>query len=171
MLPVESGGFSLFSNGRSRKASNILKGRVGSATIYLFDYCYRTGSGKNSHTHRFTVALIQSETFHLPEFRLQPEHFLHKVGNVLGFRDIDFDHEPEFSKTYLLNGSDEEHIRQIFNYRVISFYNNQQRVCTEGLGDMLLYYVRRQYPVKEWPNFLTQAKEAANAFSTSSHYV
>lgn len=170
-VPAVAWKFALFSQGRSQNVENVVTGRMNGATIYLFDYSYRTGSGKKSNTHRHTVAFIQAENLRLPAFQLTPENFLHKVGHLFGHRDIDFENEPEFSKAYLLKGSDEDRVRQVFDYRVISFYNNQQRVCTEGLGNMVLYYVKRQYPVNQWRKFLAQAREAVDVFRASSHSV
>jgi len=35
-----------------------------------------------------------------------PESFFHRIGDVFGFKDIDFDEEPGFSGCYLLKGND-----------------------------------------------------------------
>ena len=50
----------------------------------------------------------------VPRFALTREGLLHRVGAALGFQDIDFDEDPEFSKRFVLKGDDEHAIREIF---------------------------------------------------------
>jgi len=40
----------------------------------------------------------------LPFFELKPENTFHKIGQVFGYQDIDFEAFPNFSKGYLLRG-------------------------------------------------------------------
>jgi hypothetical protein len=133
-------GFHLFSQGRSRRVRNVLRGRAGDMDVLVFDYRYTTGSGKNSHTWEQTVMLFESTGTHFPDFSLRPEHIFHKLGEVFGFQDIDFDSHPEFSKRYLLKGSDEQQVRNIFTSDVLSFYETQERVSSEAAGGQFIYY-------------------------------
>ena len=55
-----------------------------------FDYRYTTGSGKNSHTYRQTVVFFRSPEVDLPQFELKPQSFLHGIGKLFGYQDIDF---------------------------------------------------------------------------------
>jgi hypothetical protein len=133
-------GFHLFSQGRSRKIRNVLRGRAGDTDVLMFDYRYTTGSGKNSHTWKQTVMVFESAGANLPDFSLRPEHIFHKLGQVFGYQDIDFDSHPGFSKHYLLKGSDEQQLRNIFTTDVLSFYETQKRVSSEAAGGQFLYY-------------------------------
>lgn len=132
--------FHLFSKGHSKKVSNVMNGHVNETDISIFDYRYITGSGKNSHIWRQTVILIQSDQLQLPSFVLRPENVFHKIGSTFGYKDINFDSHPVFSKQYLLRGTDEKAIRKTFRNKVLSYYDEHNKLSTEGDGDKLLFY-------------------------------
>lgn len=160
-----AGDFDLFHKGRSRRVQNLIRGHEAGAQVEVFDYRFRVGSGKNAQTHVQTVVLITSTKLSLSSFMLLPENFLHAIGNFFGYRDIDFQDYPDFSKRYLLRGDDESQIRQIFNYRVIPWYEARNSVSTEGVGHCLIYYYagKRQTPEK-WRSLLSEAVEAYQHF-------
>ncbi len=130
----------LFSQGHSKKIRNVLTGRAGEMDVRLFDYRYTTGGGKNSHTWRQTVMLCESATMSLPNFALRPERFFHKIGQVFGYQDIDFDTHPDFSKRYLLKGDDEKEIRKLFHADALAFYESHGKLSTEAADHQLIHY-------------------------------
>ncbi len=95
-------GLHLFSQGHAKKIANVLMGKAGALDVAVFDYAYTTGGGQHSQQWRQTVILFESDDMNLPEFTLRPENIFHKIGQVFGYKDIDFDSHPEFSKRYLL---------------------------------------------------------------------
>jgi hypothetical protein len=163
-LPSQVWSFQFFNRGRSQRIFNLMRKSVAGGEIALFDYSYRTGSGKNSQTHRRTALLISDETLNLPQFFLMPEGIFHKIGNVFGYRDIDFDSYPTFSKRYLLRGSDEEKIRALFNYETIPFYEHRHNAETEGIGGYFLYHFGRQLPPTKWNTLEADARELQQSF-------
>jgi hypothetical protein len=134
------GFFHLFSQGYSRRIRNVMHGSVGDVAVTIFDYRYRTGGGKHSHTHYQTVVLFESERLQLPLFILRPEHLLHRIAGTFGYQDIDFEANPAFSDTYLLQGRNEDEIRALFDEQVRAFYTRHGNLCTEGGGQRLIYY-------------------------------
>ena len=165
LLAASTRDFDLFRKGRSRRASNIMRGNHKDAKIEIFDYRYVTGGGKHSRTHLQTVVSISSDRLSLPYFMLVPENFMHKIGNIFGYQDIDFQDYPEFSQRYLLRGDDESQIRQVFNYKVIPWYESRNNVSTEGTGNCLIYYyARRRYAPENWRSLLSEAMEAHHHF-------
>jgi hypothetical protein len=58
----------------------------------------------------------------------------------LGYQDIDFESRPDFSKAFLLRGSDEARIREVFDDEVLEFFEGTTGVCVEGGGEQLIYY-------------------------------
>lgn len=137
---IELDNFDLLSKGRSRKASNIMTGTTGDMEIIIMDYQYTVGNGKNSTTHSQTLIAIQSPLLHLPVFTLSPENIFHKIGSVFGYKDIDFDSHPIFSKKYLLRGEDEESIRETFNDEVLQYYEKDKTLSTGGDHNKFIYY-------------------------------
>lgn len=144
------GGFSLLSRGHSRRMSNVLRGSAKDVPAAVFDYQYSTGSGKSRHTSHFTAACIGVSGPPLPRFTLRPEQFFDKVGDLVGFKDIDFESFPEFSKRYLLRGENEQEVRRLFGTRAIGFIEKEAGLCMEGERDQLLVYrARRRLRVEE----------------------
>jgi hypothetical protein len=133
-------GLHLFSQGHSKKIANALVGKAGALDVAVFDYAYTTGGGKHSQRWRQTVILFESDDMALPKFTLRPENIFHKIGQVFGYKDIDFDSHPEFSKRYLLRGEDEEAVRATFGDEARSFYESDLKLSTEAAGPQLIHY-------------------------------
>ncbi|MEM9486327.1 MAG: hypothetical protein AAGA83_21835 [Cyanobacteria bacterium P01_F01_bin.116] len=158
--------FDLFNKGRNRRLKHLIQGTQEKATVSIGEYRYTTGSGKNKSTRSQTVVFIESDELHLPSFFLVPENLFHKVGNLFGYKDIDFDSHPDFSSRYLLKGSDEDSIRNLFHDGLLTFYQRQQAVSTEGIGRLLIYYKQgRCLQPNHWSSFLNNAVEAYEQFS------
>ncbi len=134
------GNFQLFSQGRSRNLSHLLRGRANDLEVTIFDYRYTVGSGKNSHTLNHTVICFRFTGDPLPQFSLRPENFADKIGGWFGFKDIDFETHPAFSRQYLLRGADEPAIRQLFTSQVLEFYQQKPGLSTEAAGNQLVFY-------------------------------
>ena len=126
--------FHLFSQGYSRKIKNMLHGQIQQAEIAIFGYQYTTG-GRRSHTYWQTVIYFHSSSLNLPLFALRPEQMFHKIGQVLGYQDIDFESHPMFSQRYLVRAYDKEGVRRVFSDHVLSYFEQQQGVSTEGDGE------------------------------------
>jgi hypothetical protein len=120
------GDLPLYDHGHSKKLKNVMSGQVRDRDLRIFDYQYTTGSGKNSHTWMQTVALFPRAGAGLPDLLLAPENLFHKIGQVFGYQDIDFDSSPDFSSHYLLRGPDEMAIRSAFSADALSFFGQQQ---------------------------------------------
>jgi hypothetical protein len=98
----------------------------------------RTGSGKGA-TWR-TVAIYRLARKRLPVFELRPEHFLDKLGSAFGYKDINFESNPEFSKSYKLQGADEPAVRELFHSGRLTFFEQQKGWSVDGAGEWLAVY-------------------------------
>ena len=132
--------FHLFSQGHSKKMWNLLRGRTQDLEVAIFDFRYITGSGKHSHTWNQTVIAFQFDGPALPTFSLRPENIGHRISAWFGYQDINFDSHRNFSRKYLLRGSDENAIRALFTANVLDFYEDKHGLSTEGSGNTLLFY-------------------------------
>lgn len=130
----------LFNTGYGKMKKNLLSAKKGNVKWSIFDYQFETGTGKNRRTHSQTVVMAQLDT-ELPEFSLEREYFLHKLGEVIGFKDIDFKDYPEFSKEYQLEGADEKAVRNLFTPHVISMIGSfQLEDHIEAKGNFIIMY-------------------------------
>jgi hypothetical protein len=112
---------SLFNKGRKPGFRHLLNGWVAGMQAAIFDYQFTTGSGKNSHTVRQTVAAYRLPHV-LANFELSPKTWGAKVSAFFGGQDIHFADHPEFSKRYRLQGRDETSIRQFFRAPVLLYF-------------------------------------------------
>ena len=133
-------GFALFSTGRGHSATNTIRGLTDEVELTIFDLTYTTGSGKHSHTHRQTVIRFASSQLGLPEFAVSPESFFHKIGRLFGIKDINFDEDPRFSKSFLLQGPSEAGVRQLFGSGVRDWFSQRTGITAAGRGSQLFFF-------------------------------
>lgn len=155
----------LFQRGRARQARRLLAGGRDDEELWVFDYRYTTGGGKNSTTHRQMVAVFPSMPVDLPEFQLRPENIFDKIGTAFGYRDIDFGEHPAFSSRYLLRGTDETAVRGLFDAGLIEQIMSHDRICIEGRGALLvLYRTRRRVRPNQISGFIDEVRALRGAF-------
>ena len=162
-------GIDLFEQGRSRKVLNLIKGTFEDTNAFIFDYHYVTGGGKNSAKYSQTVIAFKIRSkygFKLPQFTCKPERFYHRFADVFGFKDIDFEEYPVFSKAYRLNGDRGDSVRKIFNETVIRKLEaeSKQRWNVDGSGEWLVIYKNdRIIKPDDCPKFLVDSKNLHDA--------
>lgn len=127
-------------DGSRRYAFNILSGQLEGQAAHIFDYHYETYS-HNSKGHRkthhhyfsiFTLALPNA----FPELVIKREGFFSKIGQALGFDDIDFE-SVEFSKRYSVKSRDKKFAYDFCNARMIEFLLQQEDLIIEVEGNIL----------------------------------
>jgi hypothetical protein len=132
--------FSLFNSGHDKSIRNMLYGEANGVKAALFDYTYVVGSGKNRTTYYQSVAYFEPRDLSIPFFSLRPETAFHKLATVFGYQDIDFGNRPLFSSKYLLRGPDEQAIRNTFTDALLTFYETNQGLATDGGGNQLFVF-------------------------------
>lgn len=140
-LEAVLGKLRLFNQGRRRKFKNTMTGNANNVQIAIFEYRYTTGSGKHQHTHQQSVISFESEFLSLPDFEVRPEGMFHKIGQAFGYKDIDFETHPTFSKRFLLRGPNEPAIRDLFQPALLDFFEDLKKgVCVEAGNNRLIFY-------------------------------
>lgn len=134
--------FKLFRRGIRKSITNVLRSQDGllQTDLRIFDYQYTISTGKTSKRFRQTVFFADSRQLGLPEFRMKPEHFLHKIGALLGFDDINFEAFPEFSRQYYLKSSDEQYLRATMHDGILRFFSVEKGWRVEGVNYYLIFY-------------------------------
>lgn len=153
-------GFKMFSLGRSRTSDNLLEGSSGSVRVLLGDYRYTTGSGKNSSTHYFTLCILEKDGLGLPHSFMRPQNLFDALGKLFGGQDIDFAEDPEFSKSFVLQGEDEGAIRSKFDRPSRSWLvaHKQRFQSFEADGSTIAFFAPRMDPALA-PQLLDEALE------------
>ncbi len=157
--------FALFNKGRARKMKNVMTAETETTSLAIFEYQYTTGSGKNSHTHKFTMAAMETPTLQLPQFTTRPEGFLDGIGSAMGFQDIDFEEHSEFSDAFVLQGENETAIREFFDTRILDLFANHKGVHVDAQRSLLTYRRKGRQKPESIPDFMAEAYEFLNAFN------
>lgn len=155
--------FRLFQEGRKKEVKRILRRQDGlmEFDIAIFDYSFQKWGGSASTSTVYqTVFFLQSAKLGLPEIWMQPETIAHKLGELLGFTDIDFVRFPKFSGQYRLTGGDEEYIRHHFTDEVLNYFTLNKGWSMEGVGFYLLFYRKGTLiPSAQIENFYRKGQE------------
>jgi hypothetical protein len=159
--------FELFTQGRSRKLTNLMTSPAGDPRAVLFDYTYTTGGGKSQSTHRQTVFYGVSDTMDVPTFSLRPQSFFHTIAKAFGYQDIDLERRPVFSDMFLLRGDDEGRVRDAFSGAVAEFFEMHSGVCAAGVGREVLYWrPGKRVGGDDIESFVNEGMELAGRFRT-----
>jgi hypothetical protein len=105
--------------GSNRYAFNILSGSYQGNEVVLFDYHYRTGSGKNSHDYYISFFILQLPVS-FPELIIGPEGIFSKIAQAVGYDDIDFESH-EFSRKFCVRSRDKKFAYDVCNARMIEY--------------------------------------------------
>jgi hypothetical protein len=105
--------------GSNRYAFNILSGSYQGNEVVLFDYHYRTGSGKNSHDYYISFFILQLPVS-FPELIIGPEGIFSKIAQAIGYDDIDFESH-EFSRKFCVRSRDKKFAYDVCNARMIEY--------------------------------------------------
>ncbi|MCA9191757.1 MAG: hypothetical protein KDB03_08345 [Planctomycetales bacterium] len=132
--------FEIAKRGRGRVSNNAMVADSGPLRVVVFDHKFTVGSGKQAHTYRQTIAMVSSQSINTPHFTLAPEGFWHRVGEFFGFKDINFETDPEFSKTFQLKGPDVGAIRDFMTSSRRSQLLQFSGFNLESLGSNFILY-------------------------------
>jgi hypothetical protein len=163
-LQSELRSFHLFGLGHSKKMKNLLRGVANGLEICIFDYRYIVGSGKHQQTYQQSVFVARAEDIDLPSFTMRPESFWHKIGSLLGYKGIDFDTHPKFSKHYQLKGPDEVGVRAVFATEVLDYFEVRPKLNVEAEGPLLIYYRYTRLKPAQFRDFMAEGFEVLALF-------
>lgn len=158
------GDLQLFAHGHSKRATNVMTGRLDDQEVIVFDYRFTTGSGKHQHTTTETIVMLPGANHALPDLRMAPESPLTKVWEAFGYQDIDIDSSPEFSRQYVLKGANEEAIRTALYPKATSYFGEHAGWTVEiRSGTIAVYRGARRPKAEDMRPFIDEALAAARS--------
>lgn len=169
-IPGTYSGLKLFMQGRSQRAEHVLRGSHGGITALLLDYQYTTGSGKNSSTHFHTLCIIEDDGLDLPDILLRRQvRFFDFLGKLFGGQDVNFDDDPAFSESFVLQGSDEEALRKLFTSAIRARFveNKEKAYQVMGKGNVLILSYMARHDPRLTPDMLKDAFALATLFKSA----
>jgi hypothetical protein len=140
------GFLSRLAQGQDRYAFNILRGTYHEQSLFVFDYHYQTGSGKNRREHDCTMLmLIVKEAF--PQLTIGPEDLGEKIAAAFGIgNDIKFE-SAEFSRTYCVRSKDKKFAYDVCNPQMIEYLLANRDSEIEIQGPIISLAFEPQLPV------------------------
>lgn len=111
--------FGILHRGYARHAKNVMIGTCGDRPVWAFDYAFTTGSGRSRRTHRFSAVVIRSAHPLIP-LTIRREHFFDRVGEFVGFDDIDFE-SAEFSRRFCVKSPDRRWAYDVIHTQMMEY--------------------------------------------------
>ena len=127
------------------RKSNSLKGSFEALNMSweISDLTFNEGDTFSAETFNTTVMVLKLNK-KIPVFAMEKEGLFEKIFDrvmaLTGFKDIDFDMYPDFSKRFLITGKEEYEIRAFFTDERIRFFENRQIYHIESNGDSLILF-------------------------------
>ncbi len=137
--------------GSGRYAFNVLSGSYQGHEVLLFDYHYKTGSGKNTHHYYLSFFILQLPVS-FPELIIGPEGIFSKIAQAVGYDDIDFESH-EFSRKFCVRSKNKKFAYDVCNARMIEYLLSNTDLSIE-IEDkaMAISFSSRLAPEKIEPN-------------------
>ena len=127
------------------RKSNCLKGKFKDIDVSweIADVTFSEGAAFTAETFNTTLMILKLPK-KIPVFTMEKEavfdKILDRVRAYTGYKDIDFDMYPDFSKKFLIWGNQEDEIRSFFTDTIIRFFESRQIYHLESNGEALIVF-------------------------------
>lgn len=124
---------------------NSLKGTYEDLDVSweIADVTFNEGQAFTADTFNATLMVIKLNK-KIPVFTMEKEGVFERIFDrviaLTGYKDIDFDIYPDFSRKFLLMGNNESEIRSFFTDEIIRFFENHHIYHLESNGEALLIF-------------------------------
>jgi hypothetical protein len=136
------------SQGENRYAFNILEGTYHDQKLFVFDYHFQTGSGKDQDHRYYTIfMLIVPEAF--PGILIRPQDMLGRIEGVFDAENIKFE-SAEFSKRYQVHCGDRKFAYDVCNPQMMQYLLENPGLAIEIQGPVISLALTPQLPVSDF---------------------
>ena len=125
--------FGYFKTREINKVSNVLSNE----DCTIFDAHFSEGELIAKQVIKATMLHIHTKK-DIPDFTLDKEGIFEYILHFAGYKDIDIDEHPDFSKRFYLSGKSEEKIRDFFTDELILFFESNKQYHIEASKNGLL---------------------------------
>jgi carbonic anhydrase len=125
--------FGYFKSRKIDKVSNVLSNKE----CTLFDVQFSEGEMIAKQVLKATMLHIHSKK-EIPKFTLDKEGIFEYIYHFAGYKDINMEKHPDFSKRFYLSGKSEEKIRDFFTDELILFFESNAYYHIEATKEGLL---------------------------------
>ena len=125
--------FGYFKTRKINKISNVLS----NDSCTIFDIQFSEGEMIAKQVIKATMLHIKAKK-EFPKFTLDKEGFFEYIYHFTGYKDIDMENHPDFSKRFYLSGKNEEKIKEFFTDDLILFFESNKYYHIEATNNGLL---------------------------------
>ena len=139
-----------FGEGDHRRARSVLTGEWKATPFASFDYSFQTHSsngkgGQTTQTHHYAVSTVRLPTY-LPRLQVTPENLLTRIGNAVGFDDIELESE-DFNRAFRVSANDPKFASDVLNARTMQLLLSRPHLSWRIEGtDILCWQDGEQHP-------------------------
>ena len=144
--------------GSNRYIYDYLTGSFQGHQAHAFTFHYETYShgkhGRRTHHHYVGVVAIELPKV-FPEMIIRPEKILEKLGQLLGYQDIDFE-SVEFSKKFAVRSKDKKFAYDFCHTRMMEYLIAHPQTSLEVDQNFLAIYDRNRLEPNELDGYFHQ---------------
>lgn len=153
--------------GSNRYGYNILRGTFRDQKVQSFDYHYETYTRdskgrRQTHHHRFSYFILEQDKA-FPELRIYPENILSKLGQMMGFDDIDFE-SIEFSDAFTVRSKDRKFAYDVCHTGMMEYLLDHKDLSIEIEAQCIALAFDRPLRVEEIEKRLNQVCDIRELF-------
>ena len=142
--------------GDNRYAFNVLSGKYKDHDVMAFDFHYEEEStnskGERETDDYYFSFFILNLPRSFPELTIGRETFFSKIGQALGYDDIDFESH-EFSRKFCVRSKDKKFAYDFCNVKMIEYFLSNTDLTVEVENNAMgIYFSSRLEPEKIEPN-------------------
>lgn len=127
------------------RKSNCLRGKFEEKSISweISDVTFNEGEAFSAETFNTTLIVLKLNK-EIPVFTMEKEGLFEKIFDrviaLTGFKDIDFEMYPDFSRKFLITGKNESEIREFFSNELVSFFEKNHIYHIESNGEAIIIF-------------------------------
>ena len=127
------------------RKSNSLIGQFDDTGVswQISDVTFNEGDAFSAETFNTTLIVLKLNK-KIPVFTMEKEGLFEKIFDrvmaLTGYKDIDFEMYPDFSRKFLITGKNESEIRSFFSKELVGFFEKNQIYHVESNGEALIIF-------------------------------
>ena len=127
------------------RKSNSLIGQFDDTGVswQISDVTFNEGDAFSAETFNTTLIVLKLNK-KIPVFTMEKEGLFEKIFDrvmaLTGYKDIDFEMYPDFSRKFLITGKNESKIRSFFSKELVGFFEKNQIYHVESNGEAIIVF-------------------------------
>ena len=127
------------------RKSNSLIGQFDDTgvSLQISDVTFNEGDAFSAETFNTTLIVLKLNK-KIPVFTMEKEGLFEKIFDrvmaLTGYKDIDFEMYPDFSRKFLITGKNESEIRSFFSKELVEFFGKNQIYHVESNGEAIIIF-------------------------------